>query len=53
MGKRIFSSPKCPDQVQHPPRLIIQQVLGFIPGGREPGYEINHSLPSIAKVKNE
>jgi len=49
--KRLFSSPKRPDQLLGPSCLIW--VLGSFPGIKQLGREVNHSSAPSAKVKNE
>jgi hypothetical protein len=50
---RFFSSPKCPDQLLAPPRLLFNGYWVSFPGVKWPGHEVNHSYSSGAEVKNE
>ena len=52
MGKRSSSPRKCTDRLWGPPSLLFNRYRGSLPGVKRPGREVNHSLPSIAKVKN-
>jgi hypothetical protein len=52
-SNRILSSPKCPDQQQHPTSLLFNRCWGSFLGAKKLGHEVNHSFPSSAKVKTE
>jgi hypothetical protein len=52
-GNRILSSPKYPDQQQHPPSLLFNRYWGSFLVAKKPWHEVNHSFPSSAKVKIE
>jgi hypothetical protein len=46
-------SPKCPDWLWDPSRLLFNEYLCFFLGVKHPGHEVNHSPPSLAEVKNK
>jgi hypothetical protein len=50
--KKVFSSPKCPDQLCCPSHPFFDQYCISFLGAEQPGHEVNHSSPSIAEVKN-
>jgi hypothetical protein len=50
--KKVFSSPKCPDQLCCPSHPFSDQYCVSCLGVEQPGYEVNHSSLSIAEVKN-
>jgi hypothetical protein len=51
-GKIFFLFQKMSSQALGPTQPAIQWVTEFLPGAKKPGYEVNHSNPSSAKVKN-
>jgi len=52
-GKRIFSSPECPDWLWGPPSFLFIAYRGSLLGVQWLGHEIYHSPVSGAEVKNE
>ena len=52
-SKGFFSSPKRPDQLWGPPRLIFNWYRRSFPGVRRQGRDVDYSLPSSAEVKNK
>ena len=50
--KKVFSSPKCPDQLCCPSHPLFDQYCVSCLGVEQPGCEVNHASPSIAEVKN-
>jgi hypothetical protein len=53
VGARFFFSPHHPDQLRGPPSLISNEYQKlFCLGLKEPGFEVDHSAPTSAKVKN-
>ena len=50
--KKVLSSPKCPDQLCCPSRPLFDQYCVSYLGVEQPGYEVNHSSPSITEIKN-
>jgi hypothetical protein len=51
VGSRIFSSPRRTDRLLGPPKLLSNGYRGLFRGGKAPGSEADHSLPTSAKVK--
>lgn len=52
-GQEIFLFQEMSSQALGPTQSAMQWLAKFLPGAKKPGYEVNHSLPSCAKVKNE
>jgi len=52
-GKKLFSSPKFPDQLWDPWSLIFDGINGYYPGKKWPGCDLNYWPESSARVKNE
>jgi hypothetical protein len=44
---------KWPDGLWDPPSLLFCGYQASFPGLKWPGHDINHSPPSVAKVKND
>ena len=51
--ERSFSSPKHPDQLWIQPSLLSNDYMGSFLEVKQPEHEIDHSLPTIAEIKNE
>jgi hypothetical protein len=51
--KRVFSSPKHPDYLWGPLNPLFNGYWGSLLGAKWPWSEVNYSLASSAKVKNE
>lgn len=52
VGARFFSSSKHSDQLWDDP-TSYSMCIGFLPGKRQPGCEVYHSLPSTAEDTND
>jgi hypothetical protein len=50
---RGFSLLKCPDWCRGPPSIQFTGCQGYFPFLKWLGYEVNHTPPSVAEVKNE
>jgi hypothetical protein len=48
---RVFSSPRCPDQLSGPTSLLSNGYQGLSPGVKRQGHEADHSPPCSAEVK--
>jgi len=51
--KRSFSSPKHPDQLWIPTKLLCNYYLGSFLELKQPGHEIDRLPPTTAEIKNE
>lgn len=52
-GQEIVSSPKHPDQLRGPPRLLFSEYRGSYQGKKWLVCDVNNSSPSCFKFKNE
>jgi hypothetical protein len=50
---KLFCSPKMARLALGPTHPSILWVPEFFPGAKVGGHDVNHSSPSVAKVKNE
>jgi hypothetical protein len=50
---RGFSLLKCPDWCRGPPSILFNGSQGYFPFLKWLRYELNHTPPSVAEVKNE
>jgi len=52
-GHKIFLFQETSLQALRHTQPAIEWLTKFLPGAKNPVYEVNHSLPPRAKVKNE
>jgi hypothetical protein len=51
LGSRIFSSPRRPDRLMGPHKLLSMGTASSFPGVKRPGHEAEHSPPASDEVK--
>jgi hypothetical protein len=52
MEKRFFSSPKHPDELWNPPRLLFNVYLGYFLVVNWLGQDVDHSPPQLLPQKH-